>query len=236
MSINGKQVLRRLVSKILPVNTSYSQEGEDLILLRALDYRPHGFFVDVGAHDPIRFSNTFSFYNLGWRGLNIDPLIGLSDAFARQRARDINLPFGVSQLAGELDYFQFNEPALNTFSTEKRDSVLALQNHYKLIHQRKIPTFPLCDLLERYLPAGQEIDFLSVDAEGLDFEVLSSNNWQRYRPRFVIYEDHAAKIKQQARGEASVALTIESPSTALLTRYGYSFFAKTVSSWIFERC
>jgi hypothetical protein len=74
---------------------SWSQEGEDLILQRIFEGQTTGFYIDVGAHHPRRFSNTFSFYRLGWQGLNIDAMPGSMVAFEKDRPPDINLEIGI---------------------------------------------------------------------------------------------------------------------------------------------
>jgi hypothetical protein len=71
--------------------SSWSQEGEDLILARIFGDKPDGFYVDVGAHHPKRFSNTYYFYRRGWRGINIDAMPGSMLAFNRLRPSDINI-------------------------------------------------------------------------------------------------------------------------------------------------
>ena len=75
---------------------SYSQEGEDMILMRLFENQKMGFYVDVGAHHPKRFSNTYFFYKLGWKGINVDAMPGSMTAFNRIRARDINIEKPVS--------------------------------------------------------------------------------------------------------------------------------------------
>lgn len=164
----------------------YSQNGEDLILDRLLDGKSHGFYVDVGAHHPIRFSNTYLFYRRGWCGVNIDAMPGSMKLFRLFRRRDINIECGVAMFNGQLLYHLFDEPALNTFSPYEA-------NHknkppYHLIGTTTVPVYRLDDLLERYLPNGQKIDFLTVDVEGLDEQVLRSNNWNLYRPQFILVE------------------------------------------------
>ena len=77
------------------VNLSFSQEGEDLVLYRLLGHQTKGVYVDVGAHHPYRFSNTFKFYLLGWSGINIDPLPGSKQLLDEKRPRDINLEAGI---------------------------------------------------------------------------------------------------------------------------------------------
>lgn len=168
---------------------SYAQEGEDRILKRIFENRRSGFYIDVGAHHPKRFSNTFLFYKEGWRGINIDAMPGSMQLFSKIRHRDINLELGVGEDMGSLDYYIFNEPALNGFS--QRLSQLRHDNPhnpYRIIDIKKIEIQPLSVILDKCLPVGQEIDFMSIDVEGWDFEVIRSNNWEKYRPRYLLTE------------------------------------------------
>ena len=166
---------------------SFSQEGEDIVLNRLLDETPEGFYVEIGAHHPFRFSNTYFFYRRGWRGICIDPVPGTQASFKQFRPRDLALEMGVSQGPSLLKYFQFNEPALNTFDpvvAKERDGL----RQYKIINVKDVPTDSLSNILDLYLPANQKITFLSVDVEGLDLEVLKSNNWLKYRPQYIVAE------------------------------------------------
>jgi len=176
----------RLSDPNMAPQMSYAQDGEDLILDRLLDRPEKGFFVDVGAHHPARFSNTYLFYQRGWRGINIDAQPGSMRAFARKRPRDINIECGVAGEAGRLSYYRFNEPALNTFNPEEAHR--KNRTPYHLIDTVEVEVQRLDALLQRHLPPDQVIDFLSVDVEGKDEEVLASNDWTRYRPRFVLAE------------------------------------------------
>jgi len=97
------------------LNNSFSQEGEDIILSRLFNDKKNGFYVDVGAHHPFRFSNTYKFYEKGWSGINIEPNPEDFHLFSKYRNRDININAGVGSNDGTLTYFMFNEPALNTF-------------------------------------------------------------------------------------------------------------------------
>lgn len=218
---------QKYLTRFEHMNPSYAQEGEDLILMDLFERKTSGFYVDIGAHHPKRFSNTYLFYLRGWSGINVDPLIGESSLFQKQRPRDINLPVGVSAEPGELEYFQFNEPALNTFSRERRD--LLVRSHskdYPLIGSKKIKTYPLRDLLDRYLPQGREIDFLSIDVEGLDQEVLLSNDWRKYRPDVLLVEEtSSSQNAQDASGTKN----------QVLLDLGYVFRARTVRTLIFTR-
>jgi len=165
----------------------YSQEGEDIILSEFFPNKTDGFYVDVGAHHPMRFSNTHMFYKKGWRGINIDAMPGSMKAFERKRPRDINLEIGVSGKEGEMTFYMFDDPALNGFSMEiskDRDK----NSNFEIIEERKIKTYPLSKILDKYLPKDQKIDFMSIDVEGLDMIVLESNDWKRYSPRYLLVE------------------------------------------------
>lgn len=171
---------------------SYAQDGEDLLLNRFIGDKEKGFYVDVGACHPKRFSNTYFFYQRGWRGINIDATPGYMDLFKIFRKRDINLEIPISRQSSILDFYLFEEPALNTFS--KRSAEDYINSGTKLIKTIRIGTKPLSRVLDSYLPEGQRIDFMSVDAEGLDLEVLESNNWDKYKPAYVLVEELGFQI------------------------------------------
>ena len=70
-------IKKRIFKTLWPFGSlCYSQEGEDMILGKIFSGQKHGFYVDVGAHHPLRFSNTYLFYLKGWRGINIDAMPG----------------------------------------------------------------------------------------------------------------------------------------------------------------
>ncbi len=127
---------------------SYAQEGEDIVLQRFLVEVNKGFYVDVGAHHPKRFSNTYTYYKKGWRGINIEPRPGSKKLFDKIRPRDINLELPVNSVEEELTYYVFNEPALNGFS--KEDSQLSYGvGDYKIIDKIKIKTRTLKNILDQ---------------------------------------------------------------------------------------
>lgn len=163
----------------------YSQEGESLILDRFFDFRPEGFYVDVGAHHPKRFSNTYSFYKRGWRGINIDPTPGVKEMFDEIRPEDIFLSIAVSNTEGEQDFHLFSEPALNTFSKSLADEYQ--RDGFKLIEVRPIESKTLSSLLEK-CPIDKPIDFMSIDVENHELQVLQSNDWNKFRPRVLLVE------------------------------------------------
>jgi FkbM family methyltransferase len=204
-------------------NFCYGQDGEDLILNRLLEGQLHGFYIDIGAHHPVRFSNTYLFYKRGWHGINIDAMPGSMKKFERVRPRDINIECGVAATSGKLMYYRFNEPALNTF-----DSIEAQrknQSPYQLLNTIEVSVERLDALLDRYLPVGQQIDFLSVDVEGRDEEVLRSNNWSQYRPRFILAETLRTGMLNLAT----------CPVVQFLGSVGYTPIGKAYNTSFFER-
>ena len=203
---------------------SFSQEGEDLIVERFFEHKKAGFYVDIGAHHPMRFSNTYRLYRRGWTGLNVDANPGSMLIFGRMRPRDINVEAAVSAVRRDLTFYVFNEPALNTF-----DKQLALQRVggiYSIVKEVSIPTRPLWELLDQYVPPNITIDFLTVDVEGLDFEVLRSNDWNRYTPEYVLVECLQTLTFDQANTD---------PVGKLLLDQQYSIVAKTMNSVLFKR-
>lgn len=202
---------------------SYSQEGEDVILRRIFEGKTLGFYVDVGAHHPKRFSNTLLFYKKGWRGINIDAMPGSMKAFDKFRSRDINLEKPISSRKQVLTYYAFNESALNGFSKEISESRDGL-NNYKIEFTKDIETSTLEDVLDSNLPAGQVIDFLSVDVEGLDFDVIKSINLDKYRPRVILVEILGGTLVGILNSEIYKYLSGEE----------YELYAKSVNTVIFK--
>jgi FkbM family methyltransferase len=220
-----KTSLRRLVGRDPAFRPSlcYGQDGEDLILDRMLERQADGFYVDVGAHHPVRFSNTYLFYRRGWRGINVDAQPGSMRLFRSKRPRDINLECGVAAAAGQATYYQFNEPALNTFS--EAEMRLKDKPPYRLVAEVRVPVRPLADLLRENVPVGQAIDFLSVDVEGKDLEVLQSNDWRAYRPRFVLAETLRTELLELD----------QCPVVRFMAATGYAPVSKAFNTTFFER-
>lgn len=222
-----KKIIATLASKVAPqiryLAPAYSSEGEDLILKRIFDNKTNGIYVDVGAHHPFRVSNTYLFYKMKWTGINIDPMPGSKALFDKYRPQDVNLEMGVSATRQQLTYHIFNEPALNTFSPDKVEEYTQ-DPKYQVIKEKKIDTWPLADILDHYLPAGRSIDFLTIDAEGLDMDVLRSNNWKKYRPTYILVESNPFLLSDMDNCELGQFMQQE----------GYAIFAKTYYTYFFK--
>ncbi len=194
----------------------YSQEGEDMLIRRFIGKKKTGFFVDVGAHHPIKLSNTYHFYRRGWRGINIDAMPGSMQLFQRLRPEDINLEVAIGEQEGEVNFYLFDEPAFNTCNPNQAEG------HS---HVQQVPMRPLGAILRENVPDGQQIDFLSVDVEGLDLEVLKSNDWDGFSPSFILIESLMTHSIEEA---------MRSDLALFLYDKGYQLVAKTKNTLCFQ--
>lgn len=202
-------------------NESYSQEGENLILKRIFENKKTVFFVDIGSHHPKRFSNTYIFYKAGWSGINIDAMPCSMKLFKKHRKHDINIEAVIADTQTEVSYFSFKESALNTINYKLGQE--RKQNN-ELLKVYKMQTKTLAQILDEYIPPRTQIDFMTIDVEDADFEVLKSNNWEKYSPEFVLVEIRNSKLKD----------IFENKIYLFLKDSGYSFFAKTVNTIFFK--
>lgn len=210
------------IAGLVRAKISWAQEGEDLILERLFGKNiTDGFYVDIGAHHPYRFSNTYRFYRRGWSGINVDALPGTAKLFHSKRPRDITVECGVADKSSSLTYHVFNEPALNTFSLEEANKKNVTP--YRIIKTLQIPVRPLVDILDEHLPENTIIDFMSVDVEGFDYQVILSNDWIKYRPKIVLVELLRADIKD----------FLNVPIYQLLIKNNYNLLAKTMNTAFF---
>lgn len=204
---------------------AYSQEGEDLLLNKIFLEQAEGFYVDVGACHPIHYSNTYLFYRRGWRGINIDPTPGCKQVFDRRRPRDVNLEIGIGSEPGTRSFYMFDNTVLNTFDETARDRGVALKSE-KSFRALECRIERLDAVLSRELPENQQIDFMNIDVEGSEIDVIQSNDWTRFRPKVLCVEILGTSI-----GEL-----FNHPVTELLADLGYSLSAKiNFSSFFHEK-
>lgn len=166
---------------------SYAQNREDIIINAFFPDIKKGFYVDVGANDPVDDSVTKIFYDKGWTGLNIEPSPRLFQKLVRARKRDVNIQVGVGVKEGKLKFRDYENHGLSTFSSE-------MQKQYEKQSNAKTASYtdytvsvkPLSSVLQA--AAVDHIHFLKVDVEGLEYEVLASNDWSKYRPELICVE------------------------------------------------
>lgn len=163
---------------------SYAQNREDLLIRAFFEDTKRGFYVDIGANHPTDDSVTKLFYDNGWRGINVEPNARLFSLLQQERPRDTNVQAGISDKAGTLTMREYDGwyAGLSTFSKD-------MQNENKDVteyHDIEINVITLRELFKQY--NVEKINFLKVDVEGYEYNVLAGNNWDRYRPELICIE------------------------------------------------
>ena len=189
---------------------SWSQEGEDRVLFSLLSGRKTGFYVDVGAHHPRKYSNTQLFYEMGWSGINIDAMPGSMREFDKRRPRDINIECGVGfDIDKKLPFLIFKEGLYNTLSSNLSDPRIKDYEDKNLYKVEEIKVKSLSTLFDENIPKGVLIDLLSIDVEGFDLSVLMSNDWSKYRPKFIAVEVYGVDIQELLQNEMHKYLSLK---------------------------
>lgn len=169
---------------------SYSQCGEDLIadFVFAQLRIDKPSYLDLGAHHPQFLSNTYFFYNKGSRGTNVEPDRSLLREFLKIRPEDKNLNVGVGLNAKKeiADFYLMSARTLNTFSKEEATRIQEYGTH-KIDNILKVELVPLNQIIkENFFERAP--NFVSIDIEGLDFEIAKSFDFDNYRPEVFCIE------------------------------------------------
>jgi len=165
---------------ILRKRPLHSNWGIDLMAEDYFKNKKNGFFIDVGCHQPILNNNTYILYKKGWRGINIDLDFGAIDMFNFFRKDDTNIQAAISNSVGNKNlYFFHNRSAINTLSQTAENKAREI---------REVKTFTLNDIIKNSQFKNKEIDFLSVDVEGTEIEVLQGLDFNKYKPKLVVLE------------------------------------------------
>lgn len=162
---------------------SYAQNLEDVLLARAFKGQQAGFYIDVGAWDPEKDSVTKHFYDKGWRGVNIEPAREFYDALCLGRERDINLHIALGKSRGERLFYKFGGEGIST--PDKQLAVSFARKGFRY-EESGITVETLAAICEEYTPGT--IDFIKIDVEGMENEVIRGADWNRYRPRILVIE------------------------------------------------
>jgi FkbM family methyltransferase len=164
---------------------SYAQRFEDLYLMRCFGNRTDGFYIDIGSGHPVYDNMSFAFYLMGWHGITVEPNPWLSRLTRAVRTRDRHIEALVGATAGEATFHLVNE--FHGLSTMIAAHARAAQTQFGKTSQAiTVPVTTLKQLCEQHAPASFE--FLKVDVEGAEPDVLLNGDWQRYRPKVVVVE------------------------------------------------
>ena len=168
-------------------NHSYSQFGEDKVIRSLLPER-FGSYLDIGAGHPVRNSNSYYLYKLGWHGTLIEPITELAQTIARKRPRDevVNCLVATQNIkAGYTKFFEFHPSELSTADKARAESLI--QDGYELIGEYAVTIRDISEFTKVVRPTDPFL--LTIDIEGLDYEVLKSINWESFQPRVIVVEN-----------------------------------------------
>jgi FkbM family methyltransferase len=173
---------------------SYAQNFEDVVLWRALKDVDKGFYIDVGANDPVVDSVTKSFYDRGWSGINIEPLSEFFNKLKVGRPRDINLNVVCTSSNGSIEFYEFEGTGLSTINnlTAAKHQLNGLRYEKKIVE---------CKTLDSILEAHQVdcIHFLKIDVEGAEKDVLDGINLNKNKPWVILLEANEPLIKTERK-------------------------------------
>lgn len=167
---------------------SFSQFGEDLIINQALNIirEQNISYLDIGANHPYLLSNTYFFYRKGFSGTLVEPDPYLcKKLYNRKRDRILNCGVSFGESIESAKLYIMNARVLNTFSLKEAKRI-EKDTQYKIIDEVNVELIPINILLESYITTLPSV--LSIDVEGLDFDILNSINFEKHRIPVVVAE------------------------------------------------
>jgi FkbM family methyltransferase len=166
------------------MDLSYTQNMEDTHLWLAFGGKRTGTYLDIGAGHPIADNVSFFFYERGWQGIAVEPQQKLVDLYARLRPRDAAVAALIGTQSGKADFHVFDAfHGLSTTNMKHAEAATGLGAGYRTV---KVPMITLAKLCRKH--GLGEIDFLKVDVEGAEADVLKSGDWKAFRPKVVVVE------------------------------------------------
>jgi len=163
---------------------SYTQNMEDYHLWLAFAGQPGGTYIDIGSGHPVADNVSFFFYERGWQGVVVEPQRNLIDLHNRLRPRDTAMCALIGTGSGLTDFHVFDVlHGLSTSSKKHADAASSLGAPYRTI---RVPMLSLAELCRQH--GVTSIDFLKIDVEGSEADVLKSGDWDRCRPKAVVVE------------------------------------------------
>lgn len=195
---------------------SFSQHGEDTIIQALIGGRRQGFYVDIGGSHPFRINNTYALYRAGWSGVVVDPIPHFRWLYRIWRSRDTFLNVGIGRSTGNLTYYEMMPSVLSTFDKPTVDKMIE-EDRAKILRTYAVDVLSVNDMLAAHT-SGKQIDLLSIDVEGLDYEILSALDFDRFLPAILCVEFNSPEEFSQLE--------------AFLTTKGYRIHQKTACNVI----
>ena len=209
--LHGKWLrLRQSMLKSSGAQRTFSQHGED-ILLHDLFSGSTGNYVDIGAGEPVKGSNTYSFYRAGWHGVCVEPILRNVMWGRKLRPRDQYVHSLCGDSKSKVEFFEFSPYQYSTADAVRASALV--ESGIPLRDAYSLPTVTLRELGVRARPS--EPSFLSIDVEGWEKAVLQTNDWNEYCPSAICVEEW-----EYTWGEPSEV-------SDLLDKVGYRLIART---------
>ncbi|MCZ0733004.1 FkbM family methyltransferase [Phreatobacter sp. AB_2022a] len=162
---------------------SYAQNFEDVILSRALKHVVDGFYIDIGAQDPIIDSVSLTFYERGWRGIHVEPNHVYANALREARPHETVIQAAIGRKGGIIQFWEFPETGLSTGIAEIASQHRSDNRPSK---STDVPCISLADLLDTY--GNRPVHWLKIDVEGMEADVIGSWAPSSIRPWIVVVE------------------------------------------------
>jgi hypothetical protein len=174
---------------------SYSQHGEDTFVANFFAGRKKGFYLDIGASHPFKLSNTYLLYRSGWSGATVEPIPRLGKLHRIWRRRDSLFPIGVGFKHDVLEFFEMTPSVLSTLDRSVADQYVA-EGKAALYKKYEIEVLPINEIIDRVSALGQ-VDFMSIDVEGLDADMLAEIDYSRFRPALICSEANSSEAQRK---------------------------------------
>ena len=211
-------------NKIYKKRKTYSQDLEDVFINEYFKNKNCGFYIDIGCYHPIKYSNTALLYNRGWKGINIDMNSTSIDLFNIARNRDINICSAISSTNKQVTQFiDHSYSPVNTID-KKYSDVISKKLSIKPFIEKKIQTYTLSQVLKKYKVFINQVDFLNIDVEAHDYEVLKGIDFVKIKPKIICIEIENFSSK----------LNFEKINN-YLKKYNYIFIKKIGLNGFFEK-
>lgn len=176
---------------------SYAQNLEDVMLWRALKNYRSGFYIDVGACDPDADSVTKAFYERGWRGINIEPMVAAFEKISAARPRDINLNIAADATSGTIKFYSVDGG--NGLSTTVKQYADSYGAGARVVEEIEVETRTLAQICAAFV--NQDVSFLKIDVEGGEKGVLEGADFARFRPWIIVVESTEPNTTKPSHGE-----------------------------------
>lgn len=216
---------------IISKKNYFSFSGVDILIQNIFRNKEKGFYIDIGCQHPIRNNNTYLLYKKGWSGINVDLDQGNIDLFNSSRTSDHNVSIAVSNKVGEVDLFYFHEKSpINTI-----DEKTSQFQNAKVKSIKKVKTNTLNNIIKSSNYSDKKFDFLSIDVEGHELQVLQGLDFSIYSPDVIVVEYLDLSVSKLEIKNLNIENIINSKVYKYLTSINYILVNCIYSDLIFVK-